>query len=85
MSQGIFKQYLDSPNSFAKMRLLEMTLKHNTLKDKFRSAIHYVSSCLIARDKLWFRRSTNKLLTIFACPFGFILYFYIKYKANQKS
>ena len=85
MSQGIFKQYLNSPNSFARMRLLEMTLKHNTLKDKFRSAIHYVSSCLIARDKLWFRRSTNKLLTIFACPFGFILYFYIKYKANQKS
>lgn len=85
MSQGIFKQYLNSPNSFAKMRLLEMTLQHNTLNDKFRSAIHYVSSCLIARDKQWFRRSTNKALTIIACPFGFILYFYIKYKANQKS
>ena len=85
MSQGIFKQYLNSPNSFAKLRLLEMTLQRNTLKDKFRSAIHYVSSCLIARDKQWFRRSTNKVLTFFACPFGFMLYFYIKYKANQKS
>ncbi len=43
MSQGIFRQYVNSPRSFAKLRLLEMTLKHNTLKDKCRSAIHYVS------------------------------------------
>lgn len=83
MSQGIFKQYLDSPKSFAKMRLLEMSLQRNTLKDKFRSAIHYVSSCIIARDKQWFRKSSNKVLILLACPFGFILYFYIKYKANQ--
>jgi hypothetical protein len=83
MSQGIIKQYLNSPRSFAKMRLLEMTLQRNTLKDKFRSAIHYVSSCIIARDKQWLRKSPNKVLTILACPFGCLLYFYIKYKANQ--
>ena len=85
MSQGIFRQYLNSPKSFAKMRLLEMTLQRNTLKDKFRSAIHYVSSCIIARDGQWLNQSTNKALTLLACPMGIILYFYIKYKANQKS
>ena len=85
MSQSIFRQYLNSPKSFAKMRLLEMTLQHNTLKDKFRSAIHYVSSCIIARDAQWFSQSTNKALTLLACPIGFMLYFYIIYKANHKS
>lgn len=77
MSQAIFRQYINSPRSFAKMRLLEMSLQHNTLKDRFRSAIHYVSSCIISRDGNWLKNSSNKALTLLACPFGLILYFYI--------
>ena len=77
MSQAIFRQYTNSPRSFAKMRLLEMSLQHNTLKDRFRSAIHYVSSCIISRDGNWLKNSNNKALTLLACPFGLILYFYI--------
>lgn len=83
MSQGIFKQYINSPRSFAKLRLLEMTLKRNNLKNKFRSAIHYVSSCLISKDKNWFKQSTNKPLTLLAIPLGILLYFYIKYKTRN--
>ena len=77
MSQAIFRQYINSPRSFAKMRLLEMSLQHNTLKDRFRSAIHYVSSCIISRDGNWLKNTNNKALTLLACPFGLILYFYI--------
>lgn len=83
MSQGIFKQYINSPNSFAKMRLQEMNLQHNTLKDKFRSAIHYVSSCIIAKDKNWFKKATRKDLVAFAAPLGFLISLYIKRKAKQ--
>lgn len=85
MSQGIYKQYMNSPRSFAKMRLQEMTLDHNTLKDKFRSAIHYVSSCMIAADNHWFRRSTRKDLTLLALPLGWLLSHYIRYKARKMS
>ncbi len=85
MSQGIFRQYLNSPRSFAKMRLLEMSLQRNSLKDRFRSAVHYVSSCIISRDSLWLKNSTNKVLTVLACPLGFILYFYIVHKAKNQS
>lgn len=81
MSQAIFKQYLNSPKSFAKMRLMEMSLRHNSLRDKFRSAIHYVSSCIISHDRNWMKNSSNKLLVLLACPFGLILYLYIIYKA----
>lgn len=80
MSQGIFRQYVNSPHSFAKLRLLEMTLKHNTLKDKCRSAIHYVSSCLLIKDKEWLRKSPEKLLTLLLTPVGFVLYCYIRFK-----
>lgn len=83
MSQGIYKQYMNSPRSFAKMRLQEMTLDHNTLKDKFRSAIHYVSSCMIACDNHWFRKSTRKDLTLLALPLGWLLSHYIRYKVRK--
>ena len=80
MSQGIFKQYMNSPRSFAKMRLMEMSLHHNTLKDRYRSAVHYISSCIISHDSNWLKNSDHKILTILACPLGVLLYFYILYK-----
>ncbi len=83
MSRAIYKQYINSPRSFAKLRRLEMTLKHNTLKDKFRSAIHYVSSCIIARDRDWLKHSTNRPLTLLAVPFGIVLYILIRYKTRK--
>lgn len=82
MSQGIFKQYVNSPHSFAKMRLQEMTLIHNSSLDRFRSAIHYVSSCILARNKKWLKDSPCKSLTLLASPFGVCLYFYILYKTR---
>lgn len=81
MSQGIFKQYINSPRSFAKMRLLEMCLEHNTFKDRFRSAIHYVSSCLIANNNSWLKDSPKKLFTIIAAPLGLVAYLYIRKRA----
>lgn len=80
MSRAIFKQYVDSPRSFAKLRLLEMGLKHNTPWNKFRSAVHYVSSCLLAKDGEWLRKSPLKSLTLCAAPLGCLLYLYILYK-----
>ncbi len=82
MSKNIYKQYVDSPRSFAKLRLLEMQLERNTLKNKFRCAIHYVSSCIFARDKMWLKQAPNKLLVILALPLGIILYYYIKNKVK---
>ncbi len=83
MSRGIYRQYVNSPRSFAKLRLLEMNLKRNTFKHKFRSAIHYVSSCLISKDRNWLRNASNKCLVLLAAPFGVILSYYIKTKAKK--
>lgn len=48
MSRNIWRQYLDSPRSFAKMRRLELTLKHTTPLNRLRSALHYAFESLIA-------------------------------------
>lgn len=82
MSKAIYKQYVNSPRSFAKLRLLEMSLKRNDLKNKFRSAIHYVSSCLIAKDRDWLKKAPSKALVISAVPFGIALYCLILYKTR---
>lgn len=83
MSQGIYKQYLNSPRSFAKLRRLEMTLRRSTWCNSLRSAIHYVSSCIIAHDKNWFSNSPRKVLTLIALLPGWILTKYIRHKAGQ--
>lgn len=80
MSRNIFRQYLGSPRSFAKLRRLEMRLEHNTRLNKFRCAIHYVSACILARDRNWLRQSPCRWLTVAAAPLGWLLSEYIKFK-----
>lgn len=53
-----------------------------SVKRKFMDCIHYVSSCIILRDKNWFRDTPKKTMTILAIPFGIMLYVYIMYKTR---
>lgn len=80
MAANIFKQYVRSPHSLIKMRKMEMTLQRNTFRNLLRLNIHYVSSCLIARNKHWLKDSPKPLLTLLMAPFGFILYLFILWK-----
>lgn len=82
MSAGIFKQYMNSPRSFAKMRIQTMTLKRSPFTYKLRANIHYVSSCIIARDKDWLKNSPCKIMTLCMAPLGWLLSIYIKQKAR---
>ncbi len=77
MSRNIWRQYLDSPRSFAKMRRLEMTLKHNTPLSRYRSAVHYVAESMIAKNHDWIKNSPKKGLTLLAAAPGAFLYYYL--------
>lgn len=83
MSQGIFKQYINSPRSFAKMRIMEMKLKRTSCMERVRSSIHYVSSCLLSKDLDWLKNSPNQILSIIVAPIGFFVYLFILYKTNE--
>lgn len=78
MTANIFNQYYNSPNSFAELRREMMVLPEAPISFQFRQCIHYISSCILAKQKNVIISSPKKLLTLLAIPFGVILSFYIK-------
>lgn len=78
MSANIYKQYADSPRSFAKLRRLEMGLKRSNALNRYRSAVHYVSSCLMSKDYTRLIEPRHKLLTTTALLPGVLWYIYIR-------
>lgn len=83
MSKAIYFQYRNSPKSFTKQRLIELSLKRNTFLNKFRISIHYISSCIFAKDKKWLHKSPCKIYTILAIPLGILLNLLIRYKTRK--
>ena len=83
MSRNIWRQYVDSPRSFAKMRKLEMTLKRSTLLNRYRCAVHYIAECRIAKNKKWLKESPRKVLTLLSVIPGYLLYVFILVKTKR--
>lgn len=73
MSDSMWKQYRNSPKSFAETRKLYLSFPDTGLKFRFRQCIHYVSSSIIARNGRFLTQSPAKLLTVLAIPFGIVL------------
>ena len=82
MSNSMWKQYRNSPNSFAETRKLYLSFPGTGLKFRFKHCIHYVSSCLLAKKKHFIKESPAKLLTLLAIPFGLALKFMVYYKTK---
>lgn len=78
MTANQFKQYYNSPNSFAETRKLYLGFQGAKLKFYLKESIHYVSSCIIAKRKHVLRDSPRKICTFFMYPFGLALTILIK-------
>ena len=86
MSAGIFRQYLNSPNSFAEYRRLKMTIKPNRFSRLVRDAIHYDSSCILAgKPEETVSKSPKPVLTAGVLPVGWLLSKYVRFKARDES
>lgn len=83
MSANIYHQYLNSPNSFAELRRLIMSLPRVPFAYLCKTTIHYVSSSMIAKDKHFIRKSPKKFLTVLAIPFGWMLTIYIRRRVRK--
>ena len=81
-SATMFKQYLKYPKGFAFWRKICMQYPESN-KRLIIDNIHYVSSCIISKDRNMIKDSPKKLLTFICIPFGAVLTCYIKYKAKQ--
>ena len=83
-SNSMYRQYWNNPKGFAFYRKTEMMLAPS-LKRRFMSCVHYVSSSIISHNRHFLTESPRKLLTLLAIPFGVTLYFVIKHKVNSNS
>ncbi|MFQ7871475.1 MAG: glycosyltransferase family 2 protein [Coprococcus phoceensis] len=83
MSANIFKQYLNSPKSFAELRRVIMTLPEVPLKYLCKTTLHYISSNRIAGNKGYLKQSPKKIMTILLWIPGYILSKYVEKNGNK--
>ena len=72
MSASMFKQYKNSPKSFAEIRKLYLSFPNTSFKFKLRNTIHLMSSSILSGNVL--QNMKNYLpLSLMAFPFGAVL------------
>lgn len=82
MTANIWKQYTNSPRSFAELRRAIMEVPGLTWQYHLKNVIHYCSSSQIAGDQHYIKGSPRKLLTVLCTPMGWALTAYIRRKAK---
>ncbi len=83
-SHSMYQQYWHNPQGFAFYRKTEMIVTPS-VKRKFMSCIHYVSSSIIARNRFFIRESPLKFMTILSIIPGALLYVIINYKVKHNK
>lgn len=81
-SNSIFRQYKQSPRGFAYERIQHLKLD-NDFEDRFRNAVHLVSSAIFAKDYRLLFKSNKTLMVLCALPFGVLLNLFIRYKIKN--
>lgn len=79
-SASMWKQYSNNPKGFAFFRKSEM--KYQKGLQLFKTCIHYVSSCLLAKDINSIFKTNTKIMVAFALIPGLFLSLIIRVKAN---
>ena len=83
MTNSMFKQYYNSPNSFAEIRKLYLSFEGTPFKFKLKHSIHYVSSSILGRRMGFFKEVNNKGILLIALPFGVMLAGLTKIKGSK--
>ncbi len=83
-SYNMYRQYWNNPRGFAFFRRTEMVCAP-TLKRRFESCVHYVSSSIISGNRRFLQESPQKLLTLAACPLGLLWYLWIRSRVKSNA
>lgn len=81
MTANQFKQYLNSPRSYAELRRVILSLPNVPFAYMLKTVIHYCSSSQIAGNKNYIKESPKPLLTLLCSPAGHALTAVIRKKA----
>ncbi len=82
-TQNMLRQYRRNPRGWAFMRKFHMS-RCDSAKRMMILNVHYVSSCIFAKDKHFLKASPKKWWTMLACPFGLAFNLYIRFKTRKK-
>ena len=82
MTANQFRQYVNSPRSYAELRRVIMGLPRVPAGYLIKTAIHYCSSSQISHNKNFIKESPKPLLTLLCIPAGWLLTVYIRRKAK---
>jgi glycosyltransferase involved in cell wall biosynthesis len=80
----MWKQYLKYPKGFAFWRKVCMQYPESK-KRLVVDCIHYCSSSIIAKNKMYIVESPQKFLTVICTPFGWMFTKYIKNRVDNKD
>lgn len=83
MAANIFKQYVNSANSFCALRCLYMSLNYTSLMFRMRNLLHLSSSVILAGNLKWLNKCRYPITGYLMLPFGFLLSRYILYKSRK--
>ena len=83
MTANIWKQYVNSPRSFAELRRAIMEVPELTWQYRLKNMVHYCSSSQLAGNRNYIKESPRKLLTVLCTPAGWALTWYIRRKAGE--
>lgn len=86
MSNSMWKQYYNSPNSFAETRKLYLSFENAPLKFRMKNVIHYISSCTLAKKTVTQIFSIGHTIELVLCyPFGVLMAIATKWKATKHN
>ena len=83
MANGIFRQYLNSPNSFAAIRVQKFKIPGAPLVFYAKQYIHLASSAILAHNYSWLKKAPRPWLACSFLPLGWLLSLYIRYRAKK--
>lgn len=83
MTNNIFKQYCNSPNSFAETRRLYLSFESISVKFRIKTIIHYVSSCILSKQSPFLKNDClNNFCIVTFFPIGWVLSIYLRIKGK---
>lgn len=85
MSSGIISQYIQSPNSYAELRCMMMSMPGASKAYVFKNAIHYVSSMIFAARPHMIKQAPKKAAVCLALLPGIVLNIFIRFVHRLKK
>lgn len=83
MAANIYKQFVNSPNSFCALRCLYLSLKNTTFWFKVKNLVQFCSSAILANDLSWIRKCKYPILAYLCLPSGYLLSLYINIQSKK--